>query len=152
MLAALCWTQGRIEDSFGYVMTGEATEIGGRQNAPFGIDSLYYGVYLVIGQPQRCVELCRAHRASGRDTLTMSWTLLVMALVIAGSADEARATADGLIEAAEATDNPGPSRTPCWPTASPSGMPSRTPHCRHFAAAWRSPKTPASGGTSRISP
>ncbi|BBZ72431.1 ATP-binding protein [Mycobacterium paraseoulense] len=106
VLAALCWTQGRIEDSFGYVMTGEATEIGGRQNAPFGIDSLYYGVYLVIGQPQRCVELCRAHRASGRDTLTMSWTLLVMALVIAGSADEARATADGLIEAAEATDNP----------------------------------------------
>ena len=106
VLAALCWTQGRIEDSINYVVIGESARRDGRQEVPFGIDSLYYGVYLVIGEPERCVELCRVHRASGRDTLTMSWTLLVMALVIAGSNEEARATADGLIEAAEATDNP----------------------------------------------
>ncbi|MDT5146460.1 MAG: hypothetical protein QOC58_1105 [Mycobacterium sp.] len=106
VLASLCWTQGRIEESIAYVTTGESAAISGHQDLPFGIDSLYYGVYLVIGEPMRCVELCRAHRAAGRDRLNMSWTLLVMSLVAAGLRDEARATADGLIEATEATENP----------------------------------------------
>jgi tetratricopeptide (TPR) repeat protein len=105
VLAALCWTQGRIDDAVGYVEAGESATTDRHQNVPFGLDSLYYGVYLVTGEPARCVELCRTHHASGRDTHSISWTCLVMALVMTDS-DDARAAANGLIEAAEATDNP----------------------------------------------
>ena len=62
--------------------------------------------YLAIGQPERTVEWCRAQLARGRDTHTLTRAVLVIALVIAGSDDEAMAAANGLIDAAEATHNP----------------------------------------------
>ncbi len=106
VLSALCWTQGRIDESINYVEAGKLAASMESQDVPFGIDGLYYGVYLLTGAAQRCAELCQAHRASGRDTLTLSWTVQVMALVLADRGDEARTTADGLIEAADATGNP----------------------------------------------
>jgi hypothetical protein len=63
-------------------------------------------VYTTIGQPERCVEWCRAQLARGRDTHTITQASLVCALAIAGAGEEARAAANGLIEAAEATHNP----------------------------------------------
>ena len=62
--------------------------------------------YLSIGQPERSVEWCRAQLARGRDTHTFTRAALVLALMIAGSPDEAMAAATGLIDAAEATHNP----------------------------------------------
>jgi predicted ATPase len=106
VMAALCWTHGRIEDAIGYVEAGKLAIDSGRQEVPFGLDNLFGGVYLLTGEPARCVELCRAHIAAGRDVRTISRICLVMALVMAGSGDEARATANGLIEAAKATGNP----------------------------------------------
>ena len=64
------------------------------------------GVYIAIGQPERWVEWCRAQLARRRDTHASSRAWLVVALMLAGSAEEAMAAADGLIEAAEATGNP----------------------------------------------
>jgi hypothetical protein len=63
-------------------------------------------VYMAIGQPERTVEWCRVHLARGRDTHTFTRSMLVNALLIAGAGEEARAAANGLIEAAEATHNP----------------------------------------------
>ena len=61
---------------------------------------------MYIGQPERCVEWCRAQLARGRDTHTLTRAALVIALKIAGSEDEAMAATKGLIDAAEATRNP----------------------------------------------
>jgi hypothetical protein len=52
------------------------------------------------------VEWCRAQLARGRDTHTVTRACLVQALTPAGAGEEARAAANGLIEAAEATHNP----------------------------------------------
>jgi hypothetical protein len=106
MLAALCWTHGRIEDAIGYSMAGQLQMHRGRDDVPFGLDGLFGGVYLINGQPERCIELCRALVAAGRDAHTITRTCLVMALVMAGCGDEARTTANDLIDAAEATHNP----------------------------------------------
>ena len=63
-------------------------------------------VYLAIGQPERLAELCRAQLARRRDTHVHIRAWLVVALAVAGSGGEAMDSADGLIEAAEATGNP----------------------------------------------
>jgi hypothetical protein len=52
------------------------------------------------------VEWCRAQLARGRDTHTLARANLVGALRFTGACEEARAAANGLIEAAEATHNP----------------------------------------------
>jgi hypothetical protein len=78
----------------------------GGGEVPFGVEGALGGVYLVIGQPERCVEWCRAQLARGRDTHTLTRASLVVALLVAGAGEEARAAANGLIEAAEATHNP----------------------------------------------
>ena len=49
---------------------------------------------------------CRAQLARGRDTHASTTASLVIALAVAGSAEEAMAAANGLIDAAEATGNP----------------------------------------------
>ncbi len=61
---------------------------------------------MVIGQPERAIEWCRAQLARGRDTHTAITAWLVIALTLAGAHDEAMAAANGLIDAAEATRNP----------------------------------------------
>ena len=61
---------------------------------------------MVIGQPERDVELCRAQLARGRDTHGAARAVLIIALVFAGSSEEATVAANGLIDAAEATRNP----------------------------------------------
>jgi hypothetical protein len=73
---------------------------------PFGLEGALGAVYGVIGQPERWVEWCRARLARGRDTHTYTRAVLVFALTLAGCGEEARAAANGLIEAAEATHNP----------------------------------------------
>ena len=64
-------------------------------------------VYFAIGQPERLAELCRAQLARRRDTHVYIRAWRVCALSLAGSGGEARDSADGLTEAAEATGNPG---------------------------------------------
>ena len=76
------------------------------REVPFGAEGTLGAVYPVIGQPERKVEWCRAQLARGRDTHTITRTMLVTALAVAGAGEEARAAANGLIEAAEATHNP----------------------------------------------
>ena len=106
-LAANCWVVGRIEEAVGYSETGQTViGTGHYEEVPFAIGGVLGGVYLVIGQPERCVEWCRAQLARGRDTHTLTRSSLIATLAVAGAGEEARAAAHGLIEAAEATHNP----------------------------------------------
>ena len=97
---------GRIEAAVGYSDAAQTVLGSGRDEVPYGIEGWVGGAYVYIGQPERCVEWCRAQLARGRDTHTLTRAILVIALTIAGSEDEAMAAAKGLIDAAEATGNP----------------------------------------------
>jgi predicted ATPase len=105
MNAAQCYWTGRIEEAVGYADAGQ-TVIGSGGEVPFGGEGGLGAVYSVIGQPERNVEWCRAQLARGRDTHTVTRALLVAGLAVAGAREEARAAANGLIDAAEATHNP----------------------------------------------
>jgi predicted ATPase len=105
MNASQCWVVGRIEEAAGYIEAAQ-TMIGADGAVPFGIENALGAVYIAIGQPERMVEWCSAQLARGRDTHTFTRYWLVVTLAMAGAGDEARAAADGLIAAAEATHNP----------------------------------------------
>jgi predicted ATPase/class 3 adenylate cyclase len=107
VLASQGWVVGRIEEAVGYADAGQTVIGTGRGEAPpFGNEGALGLVYLALGQPERMVEWCRAQLARGRDTHTFTRSSLVVALAHAGAGDEARAAANGLIDAAEATHNP----------------------------------------------
>jgi hypothetical protein len=105
VLASLCWVVGRIEEAVGYADAAQ-TVIGTGGEVPFGLEGLLGGAYVAIGQPDRCVKWCRAQLACGHDSHTLTRACLVFALTVAGAGEEARAAANGLIEAAGATHNP----------------------------------------------
>ena len=104
--ASQCWQAGRLVEAVGYSDAGQQVVSGSRYEVPYGIQGWLGSAYLVIGQPERSVEWCRAELARGRDTHTLTLAALVLALVIAGCHDEAMAGATDLIDAAEATHNP----------------------------------------------
>ena len=107
LMASVCCNTGRIEAAVRYADAAQIVIDGGRhEEVPFGLEGLLGAAYLAIGQPERCVEWCRAQLGRGRDTHTLTGAVLVIALATAGCGEEARAAANGLIESAEATHNP----------------------------------------------
>jgi len=107
VMATQCCQVGRTDDAVRYADAAQLLIASGRyEEVPFGGESGLGAAYLHIGQPERCVEWCRAQLARGRDTHTAITVWLVLALTLAGSHDEAMAAATGLIDAAEATHNP----------------------------------------------
>ena len=106
VIASQCWMTGRIEAAVGYSDAGQIVLGRSREALPYGIEAWLGLVYLAIGQPERLAELCRAQLARRRDTHVHIRAWLVVALAVAGSGGEAMDSADGLIEAAEATGNP----------------------------------------------
>jgi hypothetical protein len=106
VIASWCYMTGRIEAAVRYCDAGQIVLGRSREALPFGIEGLLGAVYVAVGQPERCVELCRAQLARRRDTPVYIRSWLVSALALAGSGGEAMDCADGLIEAAEATGNP----------------------------------------------
>ncbi len=104
IVASLCWTQGRIDKAIEYV---EASKNIKHSDEPvFGLDGLPGGVYVLTGQHEQCFEWYRAYFAASRDNRTLARSCLIFILVMTGSHDEAMATADGLVGAAEASQNP----------------------------------------------
>jgi predicted ATPase len=106
VIASACYTTGRIEAAVGYSDAGQIVLGSSREALPGGIEAMLGFVHLAIGQPERLAELCRAQLARRRDTHVLIRGWLVVALAVAGSGGEAMDSADGLIEAAEATCNP----------------------------------------------
>ena len=106
VVASWCYTTGRIEAAVGYSEAGQIVLDRSRDALPHGTEAFLGAVYLVLGQPERWAELCRAQLARRRDTHVYIRAFLVCTLSVAGSGGEAMDSADGLIEAAEATGNP----------------------------------------------
>jgi predicted ATPase len=106
VIASLCYATGRIEAAVGYSEAGQIVLGRSREALPHGIEAALGAVYLAVGQPARWAELCRAQLARRGDTHVYIRAWLVSTLALAGSGGEAMDSADGLIEAAEATGNP----------------------------------------------
>jgi predicted ATPase/class 3 adenylate cyclase len=106
VIASQCYMTGRIEAAVGYTDAAQTVIGTGGDPVPFGLEGGLGLVYLVIGQPERLAELCRAQLARRRDTHVHNRAWLVLALAWAGCGGEAMDCADGLIEAAETTGNP----------------------------------------------
>jgi tetratricopeptide (TPR) repeat protein len=106
VIASLCFTTGRIEAAVRYSDAGQIVLGRSRDALPYGTEAWLGLVYVAIGQPERMAELCRAQLARRRDTHVHIRAWLVAALALAGSGGEAMDSAEGLIEAAEATGNP----------------------------------------------
>jgi hypothetical protein len=106
-MAVLCYVAGRVEQALQYADAGRlAIDSGEFDDVPHGQEGVLAGPYSIIGQPERAVEWCRAQLAHERDTHGITAGNLVLALMWAGCADEARTVANGLVDATEATDNP----------------------------------------------
>ena len=106
-IASQCWVVGRIEEAVRYSDAGQNVIGSSRNEVPCGLEGWLFGIYMVIGQPKRTVELCRAAcLARGRDTNALTRAALVLALSFAGFGDEAVAAANGVVDAAEGTHNP----------------------------------------------
>jgi predicted ATPase len=106
VIASMCYTTGRIEAAVGYADAGQIVLGSSRDALPGGAEAVLGGVYVAIGQPERLADLCRAQIAHRRDAHVYIRSWLVYALSFSGSGGEAMDSADGLIEAAEATGNP----------------------------------------------
>jgi predicted ATPase len=106
VIASLCYVTGRLEAAVGYSDAGQIVLGSSRDAPPYGIEAWLGAVYLAIGQPERWAELCRAQLARRRDTHVYIRAWLVLALTVPVAGGEAMDSADGLIEAAEATGNP----------------------------------------------
>jgi predicted ATPase len=106
VIASQCFRTGRIEAAVGYSDEGQIVLGRSRDAPPGGTEAVLGMSYLASGQPERMAELCRAQLARRRDTPVHIRSFLVIALAAAGCGGEARDSADGLIEAAEATGNP----------------------------------------------
>jgi predicted ATPase len=112
--ASLCYATGRTEAALGYSDAGQIVLSRSRDALPYGTEAMLGAVYLAIGQPERCAELWRAQLARRSDTHVHIRAFLVAALAVAGCGGEAMDSADGLIEAAEATGNPHLLATALW--------------------------------------
>ena len=106
VVASMCYLAGRIEAAVGYSHAAQVAMHSGRGDVPFGLEALLGSVYLIVGQPERFVEVCRAQLQRRRDAPVIIRACLVQALAFAGRGEEPMAAAKGLIEAAEATRNP----------------------------------------------
>jgi hypothetical protein len=105
VVASLCWNPGRTEAAVRYADAGQEV-ISNGPALPFGIEGILGTAYLISGQPGRLAQWCRAMIVDGRDTYTFTRTCMLLGLSLGGCADEAVAESHGLIESAEATDNP----------------------------------------------
>jgi predicted ATPase len=106
VMASQCYNAGRIDPAIRYSDAGQEVIGSGRAEVPFGLEGFLGGSYLAIGHPERWVEWCRTQLARDLDTHTVTRTCLLLGLTLTGSADDAMAAENGLIDAAEATGNP----------------------------------------------
>jgi predicted ATPase len=106
VIASQCFSSGRIEAAVRYADTGQLVIASGHYEVLLGMEAVLGIAYAFIGQPERSVEWCRAQLARGHDTHATSRATVTIALTLAGRGEEARAAANGLIDAAEATRNP----------------------------------------------
>jgi predicted ATPase len=107
VLAAQSYATGRIGDALTYFETAVQLSKSSDFDAVAYEGQYSSGVvYSVAGHAERWVALCRSAIATQTSPLTVTRGCLCIALTLVGKGDEARLAADGLLVAADATDNP----------------------------------------------
>jgi predicted ATPase len=106
VVASLCVLLGRFEEAVPYSAVGQTVIAAASDKVSYFGEPFLGSAYLFVGQPERYLELCRAQLARSGDTNPFARAHLVIALAVCGLTDEAMATADGLMDAAEATRSP----------------------------------------------
>jgi hypothetical protein len=104
--ASLCNLVGRFEEAMRYSEIGQTVIAAASDKVSYFGGTWLGSAYRTVGQQQRDVEVCRAQLARTGDANTFPRANLVLALAASGSIEEATVTADGLIDAAEASRNP----------------------------------------------
>jgi predicted ATPase len=105
LMAAQCYTSGRIDDAVRYAEAGIAA-IDSFDQVPYDGEAWLGGVYLGKNQPERWAEVCRGTFRRSPGDHTFGRGALVVALTMTGAGSEAVAASEGLLTAADATDNP----------------------------------------------
>ena len=107
VIASQCYMAGRIEAAVGYIDAGQTViAVGAATRCRTASTACLCSVY-VVHRPARAVGRVVPRPARTRPGHTCTHRAsLVCALVLAGRGEEAMDAANGLIEAAEATDNP----------------------------------------------
>jgi predicted ATPase/class 3 adenylate cyclase len=106
-ISAYCFVAGRSEVSVLFCdAAATAVDSGRFDTIPYEFDAWLGGAYLAVGKPADWIALCRniINRAPGSYVRTRS--ALVLALTICGEHEEALAISEGLLAAADTTDNP----------------------------------------------
>jgi predicted ATPase len=107
VVAAQCYAAGRAEDAVGYLEASQQlTDSGGFDPDLYETQTSGGIAYMAAGRPQRWVDVCRDAIARGPGPRTITRACLVMALNFLGDGDGARLASEGLLAAADATDNP----------------------------------------------
>ena len=107
VMAAQCYVAGRTDDALGYAKDGKLAIASGRfDQVRYEFEAPLSGVYMVTGQTEPWVELCRNMITRWPDAQTIALARLVLALTFAGASDEAMAASESLLAEADATDNP----------------------------------------------
>ena len=105
--AAQCYAAGRAEDAFGYLEASQQLKNSTAFDPDLYETQTATGIaYMTVGRPQRWVDVCRDAIARGAGPRTITRACLVMALNFLGDGDGARLASEGLLDAADATDNP----------------------------------------------
>jgi predicted ATPase/class 3 adenylate cyclase len=105
-MATQCWMVGRIDQAVRYSESGQPLFRNRCDGVPRGFEVWFSAIYTNIGQPDRSIEWCRNELASNPDAHVNTKAGMALAMIVKGSHEEAIATAEGLIEEAEATRNP----------------------------------------------
>jgi hypothetical protein len=104
---AQCYAAGRVHGALGYLEASQQiAKSGDFDPVPYELQNATGVVYAVAGQPERWADLCRNAIAGEAGPHTVTRACLVTALYALGQGDEARVASEGLLAAAEATDNP----------------------------------------------
>jgi predicted ATPase len=109
VIAAECYRTGRLTDGVKYADAGVAILGTGH------FDRMLYdfeptalgGTYITVGSSDRWLALCRKRLALGEGMNAFNRGSMVMALTTAGEFDEAKSASEDLLNAVDATDNPG---------------------------------------------
>jgi tetratricopeptide (TPR) repeat protein len=109
VIAAECYRTGRLTDGVGYADAGAAIlGTGHFERMLFDFEpTALGGTYITVGSIDRWLALGRKQLALGEGMNAFNRGSLVMALTTAGEFDEAKAASEQLLDAADATDNPG---------------------------------------------
>jgi predicted ATPase/class 3 adenylate cyclase len=108
LMAAQCYTTGRIDDATAYGDAGRLVLASGNVDAiPYDLETAFQGaVYVTTGHPERWVDLSRTIIARRPGPHTYTRSALVFALTFTGSTNEALNESAGLAAAADTTSNP----------------------------------------------